>query len=539
LVTRALSVRARLEPGPDGSPERLFDPLSRALASGEPLARERFATSWLDVGALRALAERKRAPLPRELAAELADYHRRLGASPASLAALERVSRGEAVCTIAGQQPAPLGGPLYALHKTGAAVGLAERANARLGMPCVPLYWTHVEDSDFEEIRGITVADAALQLHELRLPSALHADGRMVGGLPVEPVAELGREALGRWGGLPGHAAAESVLRQAAAAAHDLGELQSALMLRIFGERGLVVVDPRLPAFRAAARPWIDRYLVRAAELHEAVRRAGDRLEVEIGRRPLADASLDSFVFAIGDGTRRKVSVDEARRPSTDRTLSPSVALRPVVQDAVLPTIAMACGPGEIAYLAQLREVFEGLEVPAAAPVPRFSATWVPPAGAALIEASSADPWEVVSETDAVLKRLAEARVPDELSGELERSRERALAGLSRLAELGTRLDASLPQLVESARGKVDYQFARLLEGVIAKARHRLEREHPEWARLRYYLSPGGKTQERTLAALEPMAYRGAGLAAELCDLAAECGEALERGVLRHYLLDL
>jgi hypothetical protein len=171
--------------------------------------------------------------------------------------------------------------------------------------------------------------------------------------------------------------------------------------------------------------------------------------------------------------------------------------------------------------------------------VPRFSATWVPPAGAALIEASSADPWEVVSETDAVLKRLAEARVPDELSGELERSRERALAGLSRLAELGTRLDASLPQLVESARGKVDYQFARLLEGVIAKARHRLEREHPEWARLRYYLSPGGKTQERTLAALEPMAYRGAGLAAELCDLAAECGEALERGVLRHYLLDL
>ena len=71
-------------------------------------------------------------------------------------------------------------------------------------------------------------------------------------------------------------------------------------------------------------------------------------------------------------------------------------------------------------------------------------------------------------------------------------------------------MDASLPQLVESARAKVDYQFQRLLEGLAGKVRHRLEREHPEWPRLRHYLLPGDRLQERRLASLEVVAYRGA-----------------------------
>src|SRR5207249_3830433 len=82
-----------------------------------PDARERFAARGSETDALRRLAEAKRAPLAPELLAELTAYHRRLEASPASLAALERMGRGEAVCAVAGQQPAPLGGPLYSLHK--------------------------------------------------------------------------------------------------------------------------------------------------------------------------------------------------------------------------------------------------------------------------------------------------------------------------------------------------------------------------------------------------------------------------------------
>src|SRR5262245_38866876 len=116
LTARTLPLRARLVPRPEPPFDRLYDPLLDDLARAGPLPRERFAGPWGDTAALRALAEAKRAPLPAALARALEAEHRRLGASPASLENLARLARGEAVCAVAGQQPAPLGGPLYSLH---------------------------------------------------------------------------------------------------------------------------------------------------------------------------------------------------------------------------------------------------------------------------------------------------------------------------------------------------------------------------------------------------------------------------------------
>jgi len=534
-----LTVRARVAPRPEPPYDRLFDPLTQDLVEDGPLTRERFAMRWSDTAALRTLARAKLASLAAPLAAELAEYHRRLGASPRSMESLERLERGEAACAVAGQQPAPLGGPLYSLHKTATVAGLATVITERTEVPCVPLFWMHGEDSDFDEIRSATFADASLTLRERALPDGAHAAGGLVGSIPVAPLAALGEEALQAWAGLAGQGEAGELLRTSLARACDLGEANSALMLALFAESGLVVVDPRLPGLRAAARPVLDRYLARAAELAGAARQAGAWLEARTGRRPLSDAALESFVFAIDGDARRKLSPAEALRMSGARTLLPSVALRPAVQDAVFPTVAMACGPGEIAYLAQLREVFEGLGVAAACPVPRLGITWLPPAAVALIEAAGVEPWEVVAGTDAILRRFAEESVPAGPRADLARARADALSGLERLAASAREVDASLPQLVESARAKVEYQFQRLLDGLTGKVRHRLERGHPEWPRLRHYLMPGDRLQERRLASLEVVAYRGHAVVPALCDLAAEHVRALARGVNEHLVVEL
>ena len=534
-----LAVRSRIEARPEPGLERLHDALLDDLAHDGPLARERFPVRWSDDAGLKALAGAKRRALPRELAEEMAEFHRRLGASPASLAALEGLTRGEAVCTVSGQQPAPLGGPLYSLHKIASSVGMAVAVASRTGTPCVPLFWMHGEDSDFAEIRGATIADAALALRDLELPASSHRDGQMVGGIELAPVAALDREALALWSGLPGVDDCRGVLERSLGTARDLGEAFAALVLALFGAQGIIVVDPRLPAFRAAARPVLARYFHSADALTSAARRAGDRLETLLGRRPLADAALDSFVFAIEGDTRRKVTPAQARALGAGATLSPSVALRPVVQDDVFPTVAMACGPGEAAYLAQLREVFEGLGVRPACPVPRLSATWLPPAAAALIDASGASAWEVISGADAVLRRLATTHLPPEVRAALEGARTAAASGLARFAAASRQVDASLPQLVESARGKVDYQFARLEEGLLAKVRHQLERQHPEWLRVRYYLMPRDRLQERRVASLDVVARGGTAVVGELCELAAEHARRLAGGTLEHLVLDL
>lgn len=538
-VTRTLAVRARIEARPEPRFERLYDPLADDVVHDGPIARQRFATRWCDDAALKKLAEAKRAPLPAALAAELTDLHRRLGAGPRSLASLERLARGEAVCAVSGQQPAPLGGPLFSLHKIATTVGLAAAFEERTGIPCVPLFWMHGEDSDFEEIRHATIADSTLALHELELPSGIHREGGLVGNLPVAPVATLEAEALRRLEGLPAARETTELANRARSRARDLGQAMSALVLALFEEQGVVIAEPRLPAFRTAARPIIDRYLARADELAEAARQAGAWLEPKIGRQPLVGPALESFVFAIEDGMRRKVTPAEARRLAASVALSPSVALRAPVQDGVFPTVAMACGPGEIAYLAQLKEVFDGVGVRAAAPVPRLSATWMPPAGVALLEAAAADAWDLVSGADAVLRRLAERQVPAEVREALARARAVTTQQLDQFAGAASQVDASLPQMVESARGKMDYQFARLEEGLSGKVRHRLERQHPEWMRVRYLLLPGDKLQERRLASLEVPAWRGTAATAELSELALGHARRVGGRTLEHLVIDL
>ncbi len=119
-----LHVRERVAPRAEPPYDRLLDPVTHDLVADGPLAGARFASRWRDGDALSGLAAAKRAPLDATLAQALADMHRRLGASARSLASLERLRTGEAVCAIAGQQPAPLGGPLYSLHKIASAAGL-------------------------------------------------------------------------------------------------------------------------------------------------------------------------------------------------------------------------------------------------------------------------------------------------------------------------------------------------------------------------------------------------------------------------------
>ena len=533
VTARALAVRARVPAHPDRGPSS--DPLTLDLLAHGPVSRERVATSWRDTESLRQLAAAKLKPLPADLARALTEMHRRLGASTASLANLDKLARGEVAAAVAGQQPAPLGGPLFSLHKTAATVGLARAFAQRTGVACVPLFWMHGEDSDFAEIRGVTVADAQLQLHDFALPDGVHADGGIVGDIAIDPVRAVGEQALAAWEGLPGLADARAQWARAMERSRDLGEAMCALWLSLFAEQGLVVVDPRLPEFRAAARPILDRYLSCADALHAAARQAGERLHALTGRRALNDAALESFVFEIRDGRRTKRSPAEARGAAV---LSPSVALRPAVQDGVFPTVAMACGPGEIAYLLELREVFEGVGVKAAAPVPRFGATWLPAAAGELLDASHCDPWDLVAHTDQVVTRVAESRVPEALRRAIADSRSSCERTFASLAEEARAYDASLPQMVESARGKVDFQFARIEEGVLAKARARLDRDHPAWRRLRYVLWPGDKLQERRLASLEPVARIGAGAIGALCDHATEHAARVAEGVHEHVMLE-
>ena len=489
-------------PAPGAPFDRLADPLtpscvgpaprSRASASRWPVVRRRGAdrAGRAPSGAAAGGAGRRAARAPPPARRARRRRSRRL----------ERLARGEAVCAVAGQQPAPLGGPLYSLHKT-ASTRRARRA--RRGAHRDP-----VRAAVLDARRGLRLRRDPLGRRSRTprsrsttstLPDAVRiatAAGRRRS--PAAPVAALDERRRSRAGrACPDGDAAAALLRAGVARGpRSRRGAQRARCSALFGERG--AGGRRSAAAGVPRRGAPDhRPLPGARRGARRRRRAAPatRLEAAVGRRPLADPALDSFVFAIEDGARRKITVERgARRARAAMTLSPSVALRPAVQDGVFPTVAMACGPGEIAYLAQLREVFEGLGVRAAAVRCRASA---PPgcrrAAVELIEASGADPWEVVAATDAVLRAERGARVP---RGRARRAR--ACARAERATALDRFAAASrarrrracrrwssrrAARSTTSSRGCSRASSARCATGSSASI--------PSGCALRYYLSPG------------------------------------------------
>ena len=94
--------------------------------------------------------------------------------------------------------------------------------------------------------------------------------------------------------------------------------------------------------------------------------------------------------------------------------------LRPIVEDTLFPTVCYVCGPSELAYLAQLRKVYEKFGVPMPLFYPRSSATIVDSASARFLEKHEL-PFEALQARDeSALNRLLAASLPESVDRALK-----------------------------------------------------------------------------------------------------------------------
>ncbi len=328
----------------------------------------------------------------RRFVERLLDRHRRLGADPQSLASVGDLGSG-AACVVTGQQPHLLTGPFYTVWKLLGAIALAQRLEEIHGRRVVPVYWCGSDDSDFAEVGSAWLFDPERGPWRLRIPAAAWRPGMPVGDIGSAEVARLEEAALAglRGPGLDWFREAATGIGEC-----DLGDRAAAWVLRMFRESGLVVVDARDDLLVAAARPLLERYAgVRA----EAAGLVNQRVEARMneGWIPALDPSaVESGIFGRRDGLRVKLSSAEIDSgEARGSSWSPSVLLRPLVQDALLAPIAAVLGPGELAYHAVIAPLYDLLGVEAARPVPRPHLTLI------------GRGWEWPEEPDAIRSLLA------------------------------------------------------------------------------------------------------------------------------------
>jgi uncharacterized protein YllA (UPF0747 family) len=309
------------------------------------------------------------------LAERLSAYNAEMG-NPLGERTVEAI-RSDGMFVIAGQQPGLLLSPVYTVLKAVSAVALAGRMSQRTDGPGVPGFWIASEDHDVEEVRGCVIGGKKMTIDHPELEGP--GPRPPVAALSLEPwrdaILDFLEKALGD---APHRAALVELVGSVSFASYP--RMFAELLGELMGSFGLVLIDPM--RLRSLTAPVLGRMVERWASLEEALER-GKRRIGELG----LEAPLDRVnLFRIersGDGIGPRHAVEDPESLTASdveaepEAYSPGAALRPIVQDAVLPTAATIGGPTELAYLWQIDPLYEAAGVRRSATHPRISATFI------------------------------------------------------------------------------------------------------------------------------------------------------------------
>ena len=446
-------------------------------------------------------------------------------AGPAA-ARIARVSGGQGVVVTTGQQPGLFGGPMYTIAKALSALTLANRIEAVLGVPTAPIFWAATDDADFAE-GAATWLPVGGALQDARLTSP-PPDGTMMSHAFLANIDEakaiLKRAAAG--------SAWPEFIRAALSSYQEgttVGTAYVELLREMLMPLGITVLNAAHPGVRHQSAPLLRRALAEATNIDLALTARTRELR-EAGYVPQVELIPDkSLVFVVRNGVKDRARLSGAASilpRVSDDLLSPNVLLRPVVERALLPTVAYMAGPGELAYFAQVGAVATALSVAMPLALPRTSLRVITPDISATLArfGQSADE---MRDTRALVRTLSTAATPDASMDALAALR----AQIRRTADTINASDAAMTTAaLDGAVAQFSHRADRLERRVLAASKRQITAQLNKVAQAQSLLWPHGAPQERVVNPLPWLARYGSPLLDAMIHACDESAESLVHG---------
>lgn len=476
------------------------------------------------------LASQVTVPVPRPLGGITPEIGRAVVGGDRVDGQLRRLRNPETLVVTTGQQPGLFAGPLYTVYKALSAAALARELERRWTRPVVPVFWLANDDHDFAEARSAHWLGAdgdvvTAQLAERPADAPLTPMYKLRLGPEVEDLLAQFRDSHPD---TPARGEAVEWLTRHYVAGGTVGGAYGGALAELLAPFGVVCLDSTDAAVKAAAAPLILRALELAGPLDAALsaharelEAQGTRLRVTVGDgatlgfiehaegrdRLVADngrfhARRSGASFTLDD-------LAEAARATPER-LSPNVLLRPVIESAILPTVAYVAGPGELAYLPMCAPIYTALEVPLQRYVPRWSGIVVEPRVDRVLAKFDANLDELLAADHALEARVVRAQVPVTVAEAAQRLRAAIEREYGLLGPEAVAIDPTLTRPVENARHHALTGLGDLEKKIQQHLRKREATELAQIARARTAVLPGGKSQERVLTAAGVIARHGA-----------------------------
>ncbi len=461
-----------------------------------------------------------------------------------------RLEQPGALVVTTGQQPALLTGPLYHIHKALSAAALAELLERRWNRPVVPLFWVAGDDHDFAEASHA---------------EWLSADGAVSGAAlparpPDAPLTPMYREPLGP-GVTEALAALERDLPPSDFRDATLGWIRrhfrpeatvaasyAGALAELLAPFGVLVFDSTHSAMKRAAAPLLVRALGLAEAIEADLAAQADALSAagtDSGMHMGVGATLvmlecclgrDRLIRHGGGFSTRRGKVEyslaelEALAAREPARFSPNVLLRPVVESALLPTVAYLGGPGELRYLGLTPPVYRRMGVAPQRPLPRWSGVLVEARVDRVLEKFGVQLGELMQPPGPLEARIVRSQLPESGVAALATLRAAIESGYAAIGRAAVEVDPTLEKPVQGVRNQALAGTQEVEKKLLHHLKKRQETELAQLARARAAVWPQGKPQERVLNVVPFLARYGPSLLGEIRDVIREWyGAALER----------
>ena len=434
-----------------------------------------------------------------------------------------------ALVVTTGQQPGLFTGPLYTIHKALSTVALARKLEAEWQRPVVPVFWLATDDHDFAEANRAAwpAADGSVRHVTLRERAA----DAVMAPMYREPLGDDITAALATLkGDLPGDAFADETmawLERHYRPEHSVGGAYASALAELMAPLGLVCLDAGCRSLKQLAAPVMMQALART----ESIEAALVPLAAELARQgedpAVAVGDGATLVFLDGaQGRDRLVREGDAFRTrrggerygmadlaaiaaAEPLRLSPNVLLRPVVESAVLPTVAYVAGPGELRYLALTPPVYAALGVDRQLPVARWSGVAVEPKVERVMTKFDLTVPDLLGPDGAIESRIARSQLPESVIATVARLRESLEAEYGGLTAAAVSIDPTLEKTVQGARANAVRGVEEIEKKLVQHLKKRSETELGQVARARSLVRPDGKPQERVFTVAPFLARHG------------------------------
>lgn len=415
-----------------------------------------------------------------------------------------------------GQQPGLYGGPLYSIHKAITAIRLAERLEAYLRKPVLPVFWVASDDHDWDEANHADLigTDNELRRYEVSAPDPdrsppLHrielgadADAVLADFVAQLPDSDFSRPFL-------------DVIRDGFCSGSTMPAGFHALMQKVLAPLGMLFTDAAHSGVKAGSTELLLAELEKAEEMEGVLRSTADALEAGgyALQVPIMEGGVNVFLegpggrerlYREGSGFRLRTSglelsaADVRERASADPTLlSPNVLLRPVVESAVFPTLAYVGGPGEMAYFAQLRAYFEAHDIEMPVVFPRWSATPLETKIGKVLKKFDLTPDVLARPFHEVASDFARDEVPADVKAAVGQLRGALGKGVGDLQKAATAVDPTLKGPVQSMRTQAFAALDDVEKKVVQAVKRESEIALAQIEKAQIHLFPNGKPTER------------------------------------------